>query len=497
MADTEVKETNEQATDLSEKSGETIDDVIDGLIKQNEKKPGIIRNKKLLAGIIAAAAAIIYIPGVLHYKDFFSLNTYISEENVSETEIDVYVDEYNQKYPDEITLHERDGSEITVPLKGMVTNHDLNELAHNEKNASWLWIFRSFITKNYNLSNELDLDREAFLNELEGIIKNDERKAPENAYFDSELLEIVPEKDGTMIDSEKLADSIEEALRNEKTDLELKEEYVIADITSEDESLQNIVTEMKEFLPSDGITLFLTADVKKTITPDEMKGWLIYEDGEFSYDNEKIQEYAVKLDAKYSTDDTKRKFVTSGGAAIEVGGNAHDNYQGYILNTDETAENILNAVYDGKDTAECVWDKTGYSMDENGGDIGGTYIEISIDAQHMWFYKDYKLVLDTDVVTGLLSVPERNTPRGLFCVLEMRSPYVMHGSYGSQPCEYFIRVTWDGVAIHDADWQSSFGGNIYTYRGSHGCINTPHYIVDQLWVELDSLDNNHVPVIIY
>ena len=29
------------------------------------------------------------------------------------------------------------------------------------------------------------------------------------------------------------------------------------------------------------------------------------------------------------------------------------------------------------------------------------------------------------------------------------------------------------VAFHDASWRSSFGGTIYQYNGSHGCVNLP------------------------
>ena len=33
---------------------------------------------------------------------------------------------------------------------------------------------------------------------------------------------------------------------------------------------------------------------------------------------------------------------------------------------------------------------------------------------------------------------------------------------------------YGGVGIHDADsWRSVYGGTIYQYGGSHGCINTP------------------------
>ena len=27
--------------------------------------------------------------------------------------------------------------------------------------------------------------------------------------------------------------------------------------------------------------------------------------------------------------------------------------------------------------------------------------------------------------------------------------------------------------LHDANWRSNFGGDIYKYGGSHGCVNLP------------------------
>ena len=31
----------------------------------------------------------------------------------------------------------------------------------------------------------------------------------------------------------------------------------------------------------------------------------------------------------------------------------------------------------------------------------------------------------------------------------------------------------NGYGLHDATWRSSFGGDIYKYSGSHGCVNLP------------------------
>ena len=38
-----------------------------------------------------------------------------------------------------------------------------------------------------------------------------------------------------------------------------------------------------------------------------------------------------------------------------------------------------------------------------------------------------------------------------------------------------------GIGIHDATWRSKFGGDIYKYDGSHGCINLPLSFAAQVY----------------
>ncbi|MDE7429949.1 MAG: L,D-transpeptidase, partial [Lachnospiraceae bacterium] len=49
------------------------------------------------------------------------------------------------------------------------------------------------------------------------------------------------------------------------------------------------------------------------------------------------------------------------------------------------------------------------------------------------------------------------------------------------------------VGMHDATWRSEFGGNIYMTNGSHGCINLPYSVAQEIYeyVEKDT------PVICY
>jgi lipoprotein-anchoring transpeptidase ErfK/SrfK len=42
-------------------------------------------------------------------------------------------------------------------------------------------------------------------------------------------------------------------------------------------------------------------------------------------------------------------------------------------------------------------------------------------------------------------------------------------------------VTQSGCGFHDATWQSVFGGDRYTYNGSHGCINMSYSDAETLY----------------
>lgn len=126
-----------------------------------------------------------------------------------------------------------------------------------------------------------------------------------------------------------------------------------------------------------------------------------------------------------------------------------------------------------------------------GRSTGNTYIEISIDQQHMWYYKNGKQVATTEVVTGNKGTSD--TPKGYFSVLnKTRNTYLSGAGYSSF-VNYWIAFKGNSYGIHDASWRSAYGNPHYMGNGSHGCVNTPKAQVAQIY-------NNAsigTPVIIY
>jgi hypothetical protein len=66
-----------------------------------------------------------------------------------------------------------------------------------------------------------------------------------------------------------------------------------------------------------------------------------------------------------------------------------------------------------------------------------------------------------------------SSPEGIFCLVGKEQNAVLKGEGYETPVSYWMPF-YGGVGIHDADsWRTSYGGTIYQYSGSHGCINTP------------------------
>ena len=104
-------------------------------------------------------------------------------------------------------------------------------------------------------------------------------------------------------------------------------------------------------------------------------------------------------------------------------------------------------------------------------DIGNTYIEIDYTKQHMWYYKDGALQMESDFVSGNLA-RQNGSVDGVYKIVYKQRNATLVGEGYSSPVSYFMPFAYN-VGIHDASWRSTFGKEIYKTSGSHGCINVP------------------------
>ena len=142
---------------------------------------------------------------------------------------------------------------------------------------------------------------------------------------------------------------------------------------------------------------------------------------------------------------------------------------------DGEAEQLLADIRSNTEVErEPVYAVKGYKR-EGKDDLCGNYVEVDLTAQHLWFYKDGELVVETDVVTGLPK-DGRETATGVFSIPYKQSPSVLSGGQGNGAWNTDVQY-WmpfhDGQGLHDAWWRNEFGGTIYQTNGSHGCVNLP------------------------
>lgn len=373
-----------------------------------------------------------------------------------------------------------------------------------EKQNCNLWFMSYFSSRQYDnaVTSEYDEEKlQSMVNELP-VFTSKDIKAPENATLKvgENGFEIKKEVEGNKLDKDKLLKHIDSVLSDGKSILmsqnikvDMTDDYLMPTVYSDDELLKKTMAAAEKM---QGITLHLDlVDAIETIDADDVAGFIkISDDNKLSYDEDAVAKYVDGLAKKYTTLHSTRDFKTSNGDTIKIQSDS-DSY-GFIFDKSETVKTIMNALKDGKDAdIKAVW-HDGYCIpkqrNSDQGDIGNTYVEVSIDQQHMWYYKDGQLVVDTDVVTGK-DVDGRRTPKGVYFIWNRESPSMLKGSYGSQKVNFWLAFTWDGCGIHDSLWRSSYGGDIWRNNGSHGCVNTPYDKVEQIYNNI----THDTPVVVY
>ncbi|NLJ40508.1 MAG: L,D-transpeptidase, partial [Clostridiales bacterium] len=143
---------------------------------------------------------------------------------------------------------------------------------------------------------------------------------------------------------------------------------------------------------------------------------------------------------------------------------------GWWLNRPAEVSELIELIIAGEQVKkEPVYHQRAQQYGED--DIGDTYVEVNLTAQHLFFYKEGKLILDTDFVSGNLS-KNYGTPTGTFGIQYKERNATLRGEDYTTPVDYWMPF-YRGVGFHDASWRKEFGKDIYKTRGSHGCINMP------------------------
>ena len=106
-------------------------------------------------------------------------------------------------------------------------------------------------------------------------------------------------------------------------------------------------------------------------------------------------------------------------------------------------------------------------------------MEINLTAQHLFYYQDGELILESDFVSGN-SARGYDTPAGVYGITYKQRDATLTGETYETPVSYWMPFNGN-IGMHDASWRAAFGGDIYKTNGSHGCINLPVSVAAELY----------------
>lgn len=207
------------------------------------------------------------------------------------------------------------------------------------------------------------------------------------------------------------------------------------------------------------------------------------ENNEVIIDDTFIKDIVKALEKEYDKTGQEREFVNHNGDTVVVSGGTWGTIMSSKLEGEKLTEMFSQAQSETNRKPIMIQEYT---------EISDTYIEISLDEQHLWVYIDGEMIMDTDVVTGDI-LKRRGTPTGTYFISECINGKYLTGDDYKVWVNKWMRLTNSGIGLHDASNRSRFGGNIYKGNGSHGCINLPRKFA----YELFEVAYRGMPVIIY
>lgn len=451
--------------------------------------------KIVFLSIILIALIVYIVPVVKNNNSVFLKNTTINNIDVSGLTAGEAQDEILEKSGEDITIRRRDGKEEKLPIATSDFIIDFGDSVAQELSRQnvFMWPIYRISGNNINIDIHKTYNKDSIDKKIAGLnmVINPTIQDPQDAYVEQTDtgFQIVKEVAGNRVDLEKFKNIVYNNLdkNNNLIDLTNEDVYLKPKIKSDS---PEILKQLEGFKKFEGIEVTIDfVGASEKLGFQDLKEYISFnENGEIVFDDEKIIEAFTEYSKKYNTFGKVRDFNATGIGTVKVGGTNVDSY-GFQLAITKTANAVKEAIKNGQKEVKAVW-KIPALVRNDGDDIGNTYVEIDLTRQHLWYYVNGKLALESNIVSGKDSTP---TPVGMNRVWHKERNKTLVGPGYRQPVSYWMPFNWVDCGMHDTSYRSNYGGQIYKRSGSHGCVNMPPAKAKALY-EMIKLDT---PVIVY
>lgn len=459
---------------------------------------GAIRNSIIaILGVVVLGISL-YGCVALYYWGGFAYGTVINGTDLTGMSIEEANSILVAKAPyKEINVIDKTGQSYIIPMETIGYHTDYtNALTEYQKNHPHITWGRNFINKTEEtITPQVTFDSGL----LEMQLESAPFMAQSTLYGEDNTIEIIlTDNDGYQImDSTKdmlhpdlVLSAVSDAIYQKAESINLMEMGCYESV--ENPELENKVNTLYEKI-SDFQSFRLTyvmgnteEVVDSTITStwialDENGNFLTDENGNLILDENAVKEYVASLADKYDTKDHERTFTSTSGKEIHFS----QNQVLYGTTLDQTAE-VKALIEDLKSGENDIRREPKYiskAFAQGEDDVGNTYIEINLTEQHLYYYKNGEVFLESDFVSGNMA-RGTSTPQ-LFAYVRNKATNVTLRGVDYESFVYYWMGIWRGYGMHDATWRAKFGGNIYKTNGSHGCVNLPLNFIKQFYPEVE------------
>lgn len=472
-----------------------------------ESKPAEKKWVKRLLWIIPASIvgllAVAYFAGVAVFTLYFMPGTTLDGADVSMRPVTEVADEKSASLADFQTHVTGNGLDFTVTGSDIDLVYDGTSYANDalaQVNA-WAWPYELTQTREITAEATSSFDSA----KLAAVVQPEVEKVKADAG-ESETAMISYDADQGLfvldratisryLNADTVTQEVSAAIEAGQT--EIQTDDACLDLGTE---LSDAVNKANSYLNAT-LTLNLGDSKAYELKADKIAGWVkIGDDLSVSLDKDAIDEWSHgDLSKALDTKGTKRTYTRPDGKECTVadGNNGYStSTYGWSIDGDKVADQIIEALEKGEpSTVKLATYSEAAQYNPGGQDWGDRYVDVDITNQHATLFDGGKVIWEADITTGQPNLGY-DTPTGVWVVnnkesgdINLRGPEAEDGSLEwDSHVQFWIPFVDNLVGFHNAPWQSVYGGDIYTYYGSHGCVRMSYEDAEKLYAQIKKGD---------
>lgn len=448
------------------------------------KKPS---HKKVIiaVAIVVAVLACTYGIGVAYFSSHFFPNTVLNDEDLSLQSSDALANQIQNQADNYSLTIEGEGFNYTFAAGETDISIDPRKIADDTTKAQDVAAWPIELFKQHDISDVVvaAYDETGISDVLKDKVNsfNESQTPSKNAQIvydaDNDSFTLKPEVYGTQLNADAVIKKAGDAMKTMRADCKLTDDDLIKpEILAADPRSLSALKKTQELFPNN-VELTLNGSVNAaTIDKATFANWVYIDPGDFSpkIDQDTLTGWVDEQTSGMNTVGTSRTWTREDGKQCSVSGGTY----GWKVDTSSLAQTVYDTLSQGGATSiDIPCSQTGAVYNGPGQRDWGAYVDVDLTEQTARYYDASGNLLHSCGVVSGLPTKDRATPTGVYYLNNKQSPskligYKPNGQIDYEtPVQYWMPFVGNSVGLHDATWQSSFGGTCYQTNGSHGCVN--------------------------